>query len=647
MNRVKEILVVHHSHTDWGYTTHQSQIGEKHLGFLDAAVRLCQESRERDDDLRYRWCCESAWVVRDYLRRRSRQEHDAFLECITRGEIEVAALPLQPTPLADARTIRATLALLDDLRGEGIPVSVALGCDINGLSWPWADALLDHGVETLCMAMNFVCGGGMPRWSAFQWKTPSGRQLLCWQGTHYNQGAYWGLNHDAYPIDEVAEQRVSELASLPWEKLLLQVTNIPPDNMGPHPGYLDGLAQYNRLAAENNWPPMRPATLREWSDWLRHHAGEIPLYEGDWSDWWVAGVASTPRETATLLDAQRRIALAEANGLEPSHSTMVRQQIFLAAEHTWGASTSVNDPFRLSSRAGLAAKQHLIYKAAYSANEALRHSLGKGKVMYDSEYESFDPAWAAVVGSATPEPSIPAAKEDQTAPWEELIGERFGETLLETPIREGRRAWFEKGSFRAPESAGQWADGSLLHRAPYPSATRELREEGSELHIEVTLSLETTTEPRALYINFPFKPKANAVTAEIGGAWADPRHQQLPGSCVNWWTVHHGVLLRFGKAALLWTPWDAPLTMFDAPCPTPPKASNRLETPTLVSWALNTYWFTNFSPWSGGDYRFRYRLKYWPQAPTPEELEAWLRANPLPQYPSITPLHGNSTLLPT
>ncbi|HWL53363.1 MAG TPA: hypothetical protein VNQ90_13080 [Chthoniobacteraceae bacterium] len=643
MKKVWELWVVHHSHTDWGYTTHQSRIEEVHLRFIDEAIRLCVGNEDREASLRYRWTCESAWVVREFLRQRPPGMRRKFLDCVSRGDIEVAALPLQPTPLADARTIRAALTILDELRAEGIPVVAALGCDINGLNWPWADALLDAGVAHLCMAMNFVCGGGLPRWSHFHWKAPSGRLLSCWQGTHYNHGAYWGLNHQAYAISEVAQARVKELEKAPFEKLLLQVTNIPPDNMGPHPRYLQGLQEYNRLATEHGWPLMRTSTLAEWTSWLAAHAKESPVYQGDWTDWWAAGVASTPRETAALMDAQRRAALAESNGLDPLRAIEVRKKIFLAAEHTWGASTSVSAPYAMAAQAGLTAKQNLIYEAAYAAHEAVRAAVADKAVVFDPRFESFDPTWRAVAGAQQQKAyrSLAPVVDETTEPppWGELLGKNFAHLLLEEPVCDGRSAWFERGTFRQPDSAGQWADGSKLKRTPLPDPKVATQQEGSELKVEVSFALDLSAEPRSVYVVFPFARKAEEIRVDVGGTWADPRREQIPGSCENWWTLHHGVFLRFGQAGLLWTPWDAPLTMFDAPCPVPPKPPADASASTLVSWALNTYWFTNFSALSGGDYRFRYRLKYWPSAPSLEAVDAYARANPLPEYPLVAS-HG-------
>lgn len=639
INRVQEILVVHHTHTDWGYTTHQSLIEEVHLGFIDEAVRLCRMNPDREEALRYRWTCESSWVVRAYLRKRSRKQCQDLLECIHSGDIEVAALPLQPTPLADDRTIRAALTLLDDLRSEGISSTVALTCDINGLSWPWADALLDAGVTSLCTAMNFVCGGGMPRWTYFQWKAPSGRLLPCWQGTHYNQGAYWGLNHNAYTIAEVAGQRVRELEPLPYEKILLQVTNIPPDNMGPHPEYLQGLAEYNQLASAHGWPRMRTSTLKEWTSWLENSGAEGEVYEGDWTDWWAAGVASTPRETAVLMDAQRRISLAETRGMDPEVAREVRKKIFVAAEHTWGASSSIKAPWLLASQAGIVAKQNLMYEAAYAANEALRLSLADEAVMHDPNFTSFDPAWRALTGEEAVEGDRAffevANQETETVSWKRFLGEQTIQVLVEELEGGDRNAWYEKGSFRQPETAGQWPDGSGVRRKPLEEARVECREAGSEYHVEVSFTLDYTMDPRSVYVVFPFLKKAKAVCADVGGVWADPRHPQIPGSCVNWWTLHQGVLMDFGDSALLWTPWDTPMTMFDAPCSVPPKQRNILSQPTLVSWALNTYWFTNFYGMSGGEYRFRYRIKHWSRVPRLDEVNEYSSQYPLPSYPSV------------
>lgn len=619
---LREILVVHHTHTDWGYTSHPVVVEQQHYRFIDEAVALCQRYPD------YRWTCESAWIVHGYLRQRASR---AFRECVARGQIEVAGLPLHPSPLADAKTIRAALTMLDELRAEGIPVSVAVGCDINGLSWPWADELIDAKIDALGMAMNFVCGGGMKRWTAFDWQSPTGLKLRCWQGTHYNQGAYWGFNHDAWKIADVAPLRVKELRRYPYEKLLLQVTNIPPDNMGPHPRYLDYLAGYNLLAGEHGWPKMRAATLREWFDFLKPKPA--PTYAGDWTDWWACGVAAHPRQTAALLEAQRRVAIAEQRGAD---STAVRRKLYLAAEHTDGASSAASAPFEVAAQAGDAAKQNIVYEAAYAANELLRQSLLPKYAMHDRRFEHFDPFWRSLAEHerevGTFWKKLPA---EGTADWAKLLGKNFGQVLYERPADGSRNTWFVTGKFNQPEAHGYWPAQPRWKRSVLKPEKFDRQLVGDVARYEIRLHLPGSEAPRAFYISFPFRFAATQVLADVGGAWADPRKENIPGSCHNWWTVHRGVLLTNAKASVLWTSWDAPMVMFDAPCPNPPKPRNRLKPPVLVAWAYHNYWGTNFPVHVAGELKYRFRIKYWPRRVTVAEVEEFCASDPLADYPEI------------
>jgi hypothetical protein len=658
---LSEILVVHHTHTDWGYTSHPSMVEAQHYRYIDQAVDLCRRYRDRETSSPYRWTCESSWVVHGWMKSRAPRERRAFLDCVRRGEIEVAAMPLHPTPLADSRTIAAALKILDELRAEGIPISVALICDINGLSWPWADALLDHGVTTLCTAMNFVCGGGLPRYTAFHWQSASGRKLLCWQGTHYNQGAYWGINYDAPKRTRPSSRsgatglvnagasrwrevspagRLAELKDYPYEKLLLQVTNIPPDNGPPHPKYLDYTTAYNRQARQNGWPAMRPASLREWADYLSGQATGLPVWKGDWTDWWASGAGSTPRETAALMEAQRRIGVAEQRGLPAGQSEAVRRKIFLAAEHTWGGSTSTLKPYQLLSLAGLAAKQEIMYAAVMDANEALRASLQPRYQLLDTRLESFDPSWNEMVrnkpGAAQVQPLRKAKRCRRKVNWKQWLDAKALQVILEHPVGGSRSTWFEVGKFDRPDAHGRWGGADHWKRKilQAPRVAIDWKEEGDTARIEVRVKLDFTEHPRSLYVIFPFRFQST-ILADVGGAWADPLGENIPGSCKNWWTIHRGILMRGRAASVLWTPWDAPLVMFDEPCPAPPRERNPWQSHSLVSWALNTYWYTNFPGLSGGDYLFRYRLKWWPGPVSKRDAEVYCASDPLADYPQI------------
>ena len=149
------------------------------------------------------------------------------------------------------------------------------------------------------------------------------------------------------------------------------------------------------------------------------------------------------------------------------------------------------------------------------------------------------------------------------------------------------------------------------------------------------MHLESSYAMRGYYISFPFRLAAKSVLADVGGAWADPRQENIPGSCHNWWVVHRGVLMSSPKGSLLWTSWDVPLIMFDEPCPNPPKKRNRMKPPVVIAWAYNNYWWTNFPVHAEGEMRFRFRIKYWPHAVTVAEAEEFCQTDPLADYPNV------------
>ena len=82
------------------------------------------------------------------------------------------------TPLMDhgmvVDVLRPRRSFFRDL---GIPVRSAMNTDVNGLPWGVVDALLDHGITGLSMAINEHFGHALRPWPrAFRWQSPGGRE---------------------------------------------------------------------------------------------------------------------------------------------------------------------------------------------------------------------------------------------------------------------------------------------------------------------------------------------------------------------------------------------------------------------------------------------------------------------------------------
>ena len=91
---------------------------------------------------------------------------------------------------------------------------------------------------------------------------------------------------------------------------------------------------------------------------------------------------------------------------------------------------------------------------------------------------------------------------------------------------------------------------------------------------------------------------------------------QLPGSNKNWYTIQRWVQVGNGNFSIVWSSPDAPLCCFGGitnglkgkQTDSPLWLTTIAPTPTIVSWPMNNYWFTNFNADQPGPATFRYYI---------------------------------------
>jgi hypothetical protein len=91
-------------------------------------------------------------------------------------------------------------------------------------------------------------------------------------------------------------------------------------------------------------------TLDEFFQAVRESGAQIPTYEGDFTDWWADGVGSTPNAVKLFREAQRKYDLCKKLDPEgslgnPELTERAAEDMMLYAEHTWGYSSSVSEPW--------------------------------------------------------------------------------------------------------------------------------------------------------------------------------------------------------------------------------------------------------------------------------------------------------------
>lgn len=350
MNKIREILLLHHTHTDIGFTHSQPVVWELHKQFIDRALDLCEETAGWPDPSRTRWTCEVTATLLHWLDAAPESQIRRFRQLVADGLLGAGAMFCNLTPLYNAEQLVRSLYPLRRLRDElGLQLNTAINHDVNGMPWPLVGMLRDSGVETLVMGINPHFGGfPLRRPLLFNWVGPDGRTLRVFNSEHYASFERWlepqsgstrwmALGLARY-LQLLARQRY------PHDFILLSATHTDfVDNNPPNPHTARMVRQWND---EGRQPVIRFVTPEQ----LTARLGQVPdsmlgCHRGDWPDYWNFGCAAAATETRINRRTKMRLNTAgmldaltgpQADG-HGTLSNMAWQGVQLYDEHTWGS----------------------------------------------------------------------------------------------------------------------------------------------------------------------------------------------------------------------------------------------------------------------------------------------------------------------
>ena len=378
---VEEILLLHHSHLDVGYTHSQPIVWELQQEFITQAIVWLEQTHDLPEGSRPKWTCEATEPLRRWLKRASPEQVERFRTLHRQGRIGVAALRWHIGACVDRAGLRRLLDGKQELEQLlGTSIRVACQHDVNGVPWPLADVLLEAGVDFFVMGVNPHLGRAVqPRPGMFMWEAPSGRSLRVFNGNAYTMFDQLLLAWDD-SVERMAEawsvaaQRLSDMR-YPFPFLYLTSTCSPVmwDNAPPNP-FLPALVQ--RWNDSGHRPRVRYATLED----LRERALAVPEDEldslrGDWTDYWAFGCGSAPIATALNQRAKKLLAAASVLAGEEKHPALRQgsESVDLYDEHTFGYWDTVDEHPQTQTVELL--KQALAHEGYELASFALMHAL--------------------------------------------------------------------------------------------------------------------------------------------------------------------------------------------------------------------------------------------------------------------------------
>ncbi len=396
---VRQLDLIHFSHTDYGFTDHPAVCRDLQRRYLDLALDTATATSHLPDDARFRWTAETTVAVQDWWQAATPARRKQFLRKVRDGQIEVTALPFNNTPFLSQDQWRVMTSWLPDDLWKQLQPQTAVQNDVNGFPRAGAKALLDRGVRYLFAGINSDSGGPpLPRLTAFWWTQPDGRRLFVWMSLTYGDGFFFFENEewrrgplpvagdarfrppragDVLKTDEASlrrahEQCVKRLSQFERDGyrhpvLAVSMTSMwRYDNDPPFPPLSDFVAAWNKLGLQ---PRLRITTVTEAMKDLERIAGKTaPEYSGEWTDWWANGTACAPREVAASRFAKRYLAAAQSpvwGPLDaPTRSRIVEltKDLCLFDEHTWGSGMSVGQPYSLDAQGQWNEKARLAWR---------------------------------------------------------------------------------------------------------------------------------------------------------------------------------------------------------------------------------------------------------------------------------------------
>src|SRR5690554_6130340 len=101
MADIHTIYVIHHTHTDIGFTHDQPILWEMQRRFIDAAIDAAERDAHIDGPEAFRWTCETTAPLLHWFRHASDKQIERLVALEKAGRIEATAQYLHLCPLID------------------------------------------------------------------------------------------------------------------------------------------------------------------------------------------------------------------------------------------------------------------------------------------------------------------------------------------------------------------------------------------------------------------------------------------------------------------------------------------------------------------------------------------------------------------
>jgi len=362
----RELHLIHHSHTDIGYSHLQTEVAKIHNKNIRDALAMIEATRNLPPEARFKWNIEVLWPVENFLAEATSAEKTAFVEAVKNGSICLTGLYANLlTGISQPEEMFHYTEYAEKLNKKfGFDIKTAMIADIPGAAWTTVTALAKGGVRYFSSGPNYM-GANHPYWGdrvghfvktwgdkPVWWTSPSGEEKVLFWTAARGYSSWHGTAPGA--IFERGPKRIAtylnELTDKQYPYDMVQWRyNIVADN-----GPID--TSISRFVDQWNKQYSSPKIILNTVDNMfeafeKKYGDNIPIVKGEITPYWEDGAVSTAieegqnrllalrlQQLTNLYALLRPVAYDEAKFYE------AWKYILLFHEHTWGAYNSISEP---------------------------------------------------------------------------------------------------------------------------------------------------------------------------------------------------------------------------------------------------------------------------------------------------------------
>jgi len=362
----REIHLLHHSHTDIGYSHLQPEVVKIHNKNIDDALEMIEKTKSYPEEAKFKWNIESIWAVENYLKEATPTQKEKFVAAVKNGDIFLSALYANMlTGMSQPEEMFHYTDYAAKLRKEfGFNINGAMISDVPGFAWSTVTALSKGGVKYFSIGSNFMgldhpylgdrAGHFLKNWGdkPVWWTSPSGQdKVLFWAGAK-GYSSWHGMQPGAIyerGFKKIADY-LNELTANNYPYDMVQWRfNIVADNAPIEPNISDFVKKWNEKYASPKL--VLNTTEKMFETFEKRYGDKIPTVKGDLTPYWEDGALSTAEEEGknrvnSLRLQQLSILYTMLNPKKYNQQNFYEawRNIIMFHEHTWGAHNSTTEP---------------------------------------------------------------------------------------------------------------------------------------------------------------------------------------------------------------------------------------------------------------------------------------------------------------